>query len=133
MPQPLALICIISIVSKLSGFNQNQVHVCTLSRHISFAAEWPAKPPHFLAAGTLHHSAKRATRSFNIPPGRHESSKITPSQKSISSSTRGLRNELISPFGSLGPGIIPTIITLLSLNLSSRGRFISTRYITPQL
>ena len=62
--------------------------------HSPFFAVWPIKPPHFEVAGISLDKAKIAAQNISPVPEMFVS-KITPSHKSIRSSTNGCRKELI--------------------------------------
>ena len=67
---------------------------------------------------------------MNSPP---DVRMLTPLHSLIKSSTIGSKYGLIVSGGSCGPGIAPTIIIFCSLKRRDRGRFWTTKYITPAL
>lgn len=87
-------------------------------------AACPRKPQTFLLAGisqAMHARDSRTQILRSIPP--IVTGRMTPVKNFLSSSTRGVRYELVVSFGSLGPGINPIRTTLSGLYHLLLGRF----------
>ena len=90
-----------------------------------------AKKPHsFQPAGRSHATYINAQRTTVCERDEPEECihSLTPAQKSCSSLTRGSMYELIVPFGSDGPGKMPTNMTFFHLKRTEQGRFMIVKY-----